>query len=986
MADIQAGKALWEAGIDRSKVASDAAAVNADIAAEGAKGEAAATASATSTLAKVGGLARAAASTVALGAGAMFGVATKLASEGEDAMAKFQAQTGATADEAKTAFDSMNRLAGQNLQSFGTVADTFTQVTTNLGLAGKAAEDATNLILKFSTATGTDAVANVSAFDDVLDSWHMTADQLPGIMDQLIASTQKYGGSVTEAQDAVAKMAPQVQALGGTFQDAVGILDLFRASGLDAAGAQKALNAAITHIPKGQTLDDVLQRLAAIPNKGQRATEAMAIFGTKAGVGLANSLQPGFKGLADYEVAWDDTGKHVNDAASAIQDTLPNKIKLGIGAALEQARGFATDFGPALMGASSLASVGTALVSGLKLDVALKKGWEGAIGTIGGSAAGQAGSAAVKRGSSALEKILLSALGTIGGAVGISVGTSIVGGVIAILTAPVTLTAIAAAVGGWAVLQVLQQKAAESAANYTTQQNAINDALNKGGDALDETAGQLAILQAAWGPMAEEAATGFASLPDAVAAAKDTLRNFGTWMGTGGVLSDSDIQAIYDRGVAAGKGAVTGFRSQTANADLGFATSLEHDTSFESIGEASARKVIKAILDTATREGHVSLQALGPALFEHDTSFNKIGTDKADEFGGGFDNGMAAYHHRNDWLTNFGGRGGPGDVAFHTAGVGAANTFSTSYADQIAHMSSSVGAAPARQLGVHFGEQYIVGFKSTADQAKSEWAQYLDDLAHPNRGQKTVGWIVGKLTGEDLARGLHSSQPQVRHSAEQERQNLLVLLQQMIDDGYTVGKKTLAKLGLGIQDGKIVAINAAKGAKTSVNNSLNSTDGVYQYGVDLVNRWAAGMAHAGINAATIAQGIVHRVGGVFLDDVPIPSTAPEHIRRIGEYGGHFIDRWIGGMWARGDAAARSAELLGSSIAGSLSGSLGPMQRLTGGGASIRHEHSGTVQVRLSGDTIAAARSQGASWDDIGRIARSANGLASGLQMRLSVNG
>jgi phage-related minor tail protein len=111
-------------------------------------------------------------------------------------MAKFQAETGATADEAKAALEAMDRLAATNLQSFGTVADVLTQVRTQMGLTGAEAEAMANRILKWSTATGQDAVEATKAFDDVLDAWNLTAADSQSIMDALLVSHQKYGGSV----------------------------------------------------------------------------------------------------------------------------------------------------------------------------------------------------------------------------------------------------------------------------------------------------------------------------------------------------------------------------------------------------------------------------------------------------------------------------------------------------------------------------------------------------------------------------------------------------------------------------------------------------------------------------------------------------------------------------------------------------------------------------------------------------------------------
>jgi hypothetical protein len=107
--------------------------------------------------------------------------------------------------------------------------------------------------VRFGRATGQDAASAVSAFDDILDSFGLTADDAAGIMDKLVVSHQKFGGSIEENQAALSHMAPQLKALNLGLDDGIGLLNLFAASGLDASAGQKALNQAISKLPAGET-------------------------------------------------------------------------------------------------------------------------------------------------------------------------------------------------------------------------------------------------------------------------------------------------------------------------------------------------------------------------------------------------------------------------------------------------------------------------------------------------------------------------------------------------------------------------------------------------------------------------------------------------------------------------------------------------------------------------------------------------------------
>lgn len=286
--------------------------------------------------------------------------------------ADFTAATGASADEAKRAGEAINEMGGRNLQPLREIGDTLTVVHTDLGLVGVAAEKTTEKFLKYGTATKQGPAAAVKAFDDILDAWGLTADHTDDIMDKLIASHQKYGGSIEENQAALAAMAPQLKALNLDIDDGIGLLDLFAASGLDAAAGQKALNSAITKLPKGESLDDFIARLSTIQDDGQRAQEAMKVFGTRAGAGLANAIRPGISSLDAFKISTDDATGATEKAADAIEGTFGNQVALKIKAVGAAIIGVGQTIGPLGSALTGLISLGGAL----GLDKLVAKGWD----------------------------------------------------------------------------------------------------------------------------------------------------------------------------------------------------------------------------------------------------------------------------------------------------------------------------------------------------------------------------------------------------------------------------------------------------------------------------------------------------------------------------------------------------------------------------------------------------------------------------------
>lgn len=86
--------------------------------------------------------------------GGGLGLAAKGALEMEDRAARFQADTGASADEARHFADVVNASAGSSLVSMDDIASSATRIRTDLGLTGQAADDSLGSFLRYERATG----------------------------------------------------------------------------------------------------------------------------------------------------------------------------------------------------------------------------------------------------------------------------------------------------------------------------------------------------------------------------------------------------------------------------------------------------------------------------------------------------------------------------------------------------------------------------------------------------------------------------------------------------------------------------------------------------------------------------------------------------------------------------------------------------------------------------------------------------------------
>ncbi len=314
------------------------------------------------------------------GFGAMaagLGVVTVAAAQAERAQGDFMAATGATRDEAKSFVSGMDSLAGSAGaigESFDQIAATGTMVQQQFHTTGQATTDLTSQLLDFSKVVGGDAAENSKQLAEVLDAYHLKATDAAGVTDQLVASVQKYGTNAPEMLTNLQKMAPALSAMGLGLDQGVGLLNMFKSAGIDAASVQRGLNTAITKLPPGTSLDDFVKHLSDLKSMGIDPTaEAIKVFGNKAGAALALAIKPGMTGLDDFGTSAQDAAGKTQQAANDMLTT-GDKIKGLADKFLAGAREIGQNFGPALTGAASLVSLTAPFVKGFaKLGVPAAK-------------------------------------------------------------------------------------------------------------------------------------------------------------------------------------------------------------------------------------------------------------------------------------------------------------------------------------------------------------------------------------------------------------------------------------------------------------------------------------------------------------------------------------------------------------------------------------------------------------------------------------
>lgn len=266
-----------------------------------------------------------AAAGVAVAAAVKSGVDSAI--ELDEQMSKFQSSTGATADEVEKIRDIAKDLYAVNTDSMEDIVETSTAMMTQMGASTEQVEALQQSIMDFAKTTGQANTDVVSSVDDIGDAWGMTAEESVAFLDVLKKSSEDFGTDVSGVASALTSCAPAAKALGLDIEEVNGIMNLFADSGLDASQGITALTYAAKQVESPEQFKTMLADIQAITDPTERAQAAVELFGSKAGVALANVFD-GTTALEDYILTVDQCAGSVANASAAFDNNFSVQLEL----------------------------------------------------------------------------------------------------------------------------------------------------------------------------------------------------------------------------------------------------------------------------------------------------------------------------------------------------------------------------------------------------------------------------------------------------------------------------------------------------------------------------------------------------------------------------------------------------------------------------------------------------------------------------------
>lgn len=177
-------------------------------------------------------------------------------------LSDLQAETGATGDDWAAMQAVVRRENGRTTESLDEIAAATKAMRQDLNLTGPEIDKYSDRIFNAGLATHTSAATIVKDVDDIADGYNVSLDRALGSVDQLIASQERWGGSIEARLQVLPQLAAALRGLNGTVDDGVALLNVASASGLDYTDVLGALNKAVGSFKPPPALDVIIKKQA----------------------------------------------------------------------------------------------------------------------------------------------------------------------------------------------------------------------------------------------------------------------------------------------------------------------------------------------------------------------------------------------------------------------------------------------------------------------------------------------------------------------------------------------------------------------------------------------------------------------------------------------------------------------------------------------------------------------------------------------------
>ena len=234
--------------------------------------------------------------------------------------------TGASGEALEDLKDAAEGVATTVPVSFAEAGDIIQDLNTRLGLTGDTLQDVATQVAQVGEITG--EAFNTEAFSGAMNAWGISAEDMSGKLDELFAISQSTGIGINDLVSITEKAAPQMQALGYSYDETAAMAGLLDKAGLDANSTMTKMSKALTTLAKdgedpAEALERVTGEIGGYIEAGDEAAAldlARQIFGTKGAPEFVKAVQDGTLNIEDFTAAMQDSEGIIGETSEKTMD------------------------------------------------------------------------------------------------------------------------------------------------------------------------------------------------------------------------------------------------------------------------------------------------------------------------------------------------------------------------------------------------------------------------------------------------------------------------------------------------------------------------------------------------------------------------------------------------------------------------------------------------------------------------------------------
>lgn len=261
------------------------------------------------------------ASAVAVGAGV---ASYKAWSEVDDALDSVAAGTGATGKELESLQQTAKDVYTSMPVDIKATGQAVANINTRLGLQGDALEKATRQFMKYSEVNSSDVSTSIETVAKAMNDANIPTSELNSVLDELTSASQESGLTVDTLAEALSQNGVQMRALGFNTQETIALLATMEKNGVNSSvvltGMKKAM-ANYTNAGKDANVE-LGNLFQGIQDGTVSASDAMDVFGTKAGASLYQYIQEGKLNYQDLLKVLQDSNGQLDASYEAMLDPM----------------------------------------------------------------------------------------------------------------------------------------------------------------------------------------------------------------------------------------------------------------------------------------------------------------------------------------------------------------------------------------------------------------------------------------------------------------------------------------------------------------------------------------------------------------------------------------------------------------------------------------------------------------------------------------